>query len=118
LLACASAATVLAPMLEALSRELTANEPPQHTVALGADSDDTPPMDAALTDALLQGIPVGFDLRNYLEGLEQQLIVRALDSAGGTVAAAARLLGLRRTTLVEKLRKYSLMGTDGAVSES
>jgi sigma-54 specific flagellar transcriptional regulator A len=118
LLACASAATVLAPVLEALSLELSGNEMPQHAVALDADGDDIPPMDAALTDALLQGIPVGFDLRNYLEGLEQQLIVRALDSAGGTVAAAARLLGLRRTTLVEKLRKYSLTGTDGAVSET
>jgi sigma-54 specific flagellar transcriptional regulator A len=118
LLASASAATVLAPALEALSLELAGIEMPQHPVAFGADSDDPPPMDDALTDALLQGIPVGFDLRNYLEGLEQQLIVRALDSAGGTVAAAARLLGLRRTTLVEKLRKYSLSGTDGAVSES
>jgi len=67
---------------------------------------------------MLTEIPDGFDLRNYLESLEQRLIVRALDAAGGTVAQAARLLGLRRTTLVEKLRKYSLTAADGAVSET
>ena len=54
----------------------------------------------------------GMDLRNYLENLERRLISRALESAGGTVAHAARLLGLRRTTLVEKLRKYGLSTAD------
>ena len=69
-------------------------------------------MDAQLADALLEELPRGFDLRDYLESLEQRLIVRAMESAGGTVAQAARLLGLRRTTLVEKLRKYALGGSD------
>jgi sigma-54 specific flagellar transcriptional regulator A len=118
LLASAPAATVLAPALEALALEISNNEIQQQEPNFGAESDDPPPMDAALTDALLEGLPVGFDLRNYLEGLEQRLIVRALDSAGGTVAHAARLLGLRRTTLVEKLRKYALTSTDAAASES
>ena len=54
----------------------------------------------------------------YLETLEQRLIVRAMESAGGTVAQAARVLGLRRTTLVEKLRKYAIGGSEAAVSES
>jgi sigma-54 specific flagellar transcriptional regulator A len=52
----------------------------------------------------------GLDLRAYLEALERQLIVKALDMAHGTVAHAATLLGLRRTTLAEKLRKYGLGG--------
>jgi sigma-54 specific flagellar transcriptional regulator A len=71
-----------------------------------------------LLDAMLEQIPAGFDLRQYLESLEQRLIVLALDSAGGTVAQAARVLGLRRTTLVEKLRKYALGGHDGVVPET
>jgi sigma-54 specific flagellar transcriptional regulator A len=54
----------------------------------------------------------GMDLREYLENLERRLISKALASAGGTVAQAARLLGLRRTTLVEKLRKYGLTTAD------
>lgn len=50
----------------------------------------------------------GLDLREHLGHIEQQLIRSALDRAGGTVAHAARLLRLQRTTLVEKLRKYEL----------
>ncbi len=53
----------------------------------------------------------GMDLRNYLETLEQRLIVKALQVSGGTVAHAATLLGLRRTTLAEKLRKYGIGGS-------
>ena len=49
----------------------------------------------------------GIDLRAHLLAIEQRLIAQALERSGGTVAQAARLLGLRRTTLVEKLRKYA-----------
>ena len=52
----------------------------------------------------------GLDLREYLANIEQTMIRSALDEADGTVAQAARLLNLRRTTLVEKLRRYSLHG--------
>jgi sigma-54 specific flagellar transcriptional regulator A len=114
LLATAPAAAVLAPALEALSRELSNDNP----LLEESIEDEPPPIDAALADTMLEEIPDGFDLRNYLEGLEQRLIVRALEEAGGTVAHAARLLGLRRTTLVEKLRKYSLTSADGVASES
>ena len=58
-------------------------------------------------------LPIGgMDLRAYLENLERSLICKALEAAHGTVAQAARLLGLRRTTLVEKLRKYGLAAGD------
>jgi sigma-54 specific flagellar transcriptional regulator A len=50
----------------------------------------------------------GLDLREHLGNIEKQLIRSALDQTDGTVAHAARLLKLRRTTLVEKLRKYEL----------
>jgi len=50
----------------------------------------------------------GLDLREHLGNIEKQLIRTALDQTAGTVAHAARLLKLRRTTLVEKLRKYDL----------
>jgi sigma-54 specific flagellar transcriptional regulator A len=64
------------------------------------------------TDAQDVDLPAGgMDMRRYLETLEQRLIVKALDKSGGTVAHAATLLGLRRTTLAEKLRKYGLSGS-------
>jgi sigma-54 specific flagellar transcriptional regulator A len=40
--------------------------------------------------------------------MEVSLIRQALDEADGVVAHAAKLLNMRRTTLVEKLRKYGL----------
>lgn len=53
----------------------------------------------------------GLDLKRYLADVEQSLIQRALDEAEGVVAKAAELLNLRRTTLVEKIRKYNLRAT-------
>jgi sigma-54 specific flagellar transcriptional regulator A len=50
----------------------------------------------------------GLDLREHLGNIERELIRSALNQTDGTVAHAARLLKLRRTTLVEKLRKYEL----------
>ena len=50
----------------------------------------------------------GLDLREHIARIEMNLIRDALDRAGGVVAHAAQLLGLRRTTLVEKLRKYGV----------
>ncbi|GGE31583.1 transcriptional regulator FleQ [Halopseudomonas oceani] len=52
--------------------------------------------------------PEGLDLKEYLAGLEQTLIQQALDECGGVVARAAERLRIRRTTLVEKMRKYGL----------
>jgi sigma-54 specific flagellar transcriptional regulator A len=50
----------------------------------------------------------GIDLKDHLSAIEIGLIRKALEEADGTVAEAARLLKIRRTTLVEKLRKYRL----------
>ncbi|TGN41216.1 sigma-54 dependent transcriptional regulator [Marinobacter confluentis] len=54
-------------------------------------------------------LPVnGIDLKEYLSNLEKQLIQQALDESSGVVARAAEKLRIRRTTLVEKVRKYGL----------
>jgi sigma-54 specific flagellar transcriptional regulator A len=58
-------------------------------------------MDAALPRG-------GIDLKDHMSAIEIGLIRKALEEADGTVAGAARLLRIRRTTLVEKLRKYRL----------
>ena len=50
----------------------------------------------------------GIDLKEYITGLEQSLIQQALDDSGGVVARAAERLAMRRTTLVEKMRKYGM----------
>jgi len=47
------------------------------------------------------------DLRSALDALERRLIDEALTRSGGNRTEAAALLGLNRTTLVEKLRKLA-----------
>ncbi|WP_312442451.1 sigma-54 dependent transcriptional regulator [Stutzerimonas kunmingensis] len=54
----------------------------------------------------------GLDLKEYLGNLEQGLIHQALEDAGGVVARAAERLRIRRTTLVEKMRKYGMNRRD------
>lgn len=59
-------------------------------------------------DAEESGFGPGRGLKDYLNDIEEQLIRKALGESGGTVADAAKLLGMRRTTLVEKLRKFGI----------
>ncbi len=53
--------------------------------------------------------PEGMDLKSYLGDLECSLIEQALNEADNVVARAAELLSIRRTTLVEKMRKYGIV---------
>ena len=50
----------------------------------------------------------GIDLKEHLKRTEMSLIRQALTEANGVVARAAKLLQMRRTTLVEKMRKYDI----------
>ncbi len=58
--------------------------------------------------ALAQLPSEGIDLKEYLTILEEDLIRQALNECNGVVAHAAKRLNMRRTTLVEKLRKLDL----------
>ena len=59
--------------------------------------------------AVLTQLPEqGMDLKEYLTVMEGDLIRQALTECNGVVAHAAKRLNMRRTTLVEKLRKYDL----------
>ena len=60
------------------------------------------------TSSLAQLPQEGMDLKEYLNILEVDLIRQALNECSGVVAHAAKRLNMRRTTLVEKLRKYDL----------
>jgi sigma-54 specific flagellar transcriptional regulator A len=65
--------------------------------------------DAVVYEMMDAGLPRGgIDLKDHMSAIEIGLIRKALEEADGTVAGAARLLRIRRTTLVEKLRKYRL----------
>ncbi|MBD9368304.1 sigma-54 dependent transcriptional regulator [Xanthomonas sp. XNM01] len=89
---------------------LRAADPQGPAAAAVSPSAPAPAAPAALPDD-------GIDLRDHMAQIELQLIREALERTGGVVAHAAQLLGLRRTTLVEKLRKYGIerdeLPTDG-----
>jgi DNA-binding NtrC family response regulator len=73
---------------------------------------DLPPALRAARDTNSSGVTVvpdlpdeGTDLRAMLEQVEERMIAEALERTGGNKNRAAELLGLNRTTLVEKLRR-------------
>jgi len=47
----------------------------------------------------------GLDLTSFIENLENSLIMQALERTGNNKNKAAKLLGLNRTTLVERIKK-------------
>ncbi len=59
-----------------------------------------------------------FDLKQHLESIEVACINAALQKAQGVVAIAARILGIRRTTLIEKMRKYQIVRTASGSDDS
>lgn len=88
------------------------DEPGITTETVNADFID-PPEKMAVNDtidnlpAVLTQLPEqGIDLKEYLTVMEGDLIRQALNECNGVVAHAAKRLNMRRTTLVEKLRKY------------
>ncbi len=54
----------------------------------------------------------GIDLKQHLTNIEVSLIQQALEETDGIVAHAAKRLRIRRTTLVEKMRKYNIMRSE------
>jgi len=60
----------------------------------------------------------GLDLREHMFALEQELIQQALDQVNGVVTHAARLLRMRRTTLVERLRRHGRGGRDNTAGSA
>jgi two-component system, NtrC family, response regulator AtoC len=74
-------------------------------------SDDSSPDsgEAAALQKYLELPEEGIDLNQVVSELEKALICQSLERAGGNKGKAARLLYLKRTTLVEKLRRMNLL---------
>ncbi len=52
----------------------------------------------------------GLGLKEFLDSVEERLLLEALELASGVKNQAAELLGIKRTTLIEKLKKRKLDG--------
>ena len=74
------------------------------------NSEQNKPVQESLSPAEINTLPEhDFDLKEHMANLEYSLIQQALKESDGVVAHAAKRLNMRRTTLVEKLRKYEAM---------
>jgi len=82
----------------ASSRMIVMNDLPAHLRTTVVD----------LENATLDLPETGVDLRIFLTQLEERLIAQALERTGGNKNRAAELLGMNRTTLVEKLRRRNV----------
>ncbi|MBP8220663.1 MAG: sigma-54-dependent Fis family transcriptional regulator, partial [Aeromonadaceae bacterium] len=66
-----------------------------------------------MADPFSQVLPEdGLNLKDLLAELEIGMIRQALEMQDGVVARAADMLGMRRTTLVEKMKKYDMTARD------
>ncbi len=54
----------------------------------------------------------GVELTKILEEMERDYILKAIEQSGGVKSKAAELLGLNRTTLIEKMRKKGIVSDD------
>ena len=78
---------------------------------------DTAKIDRSVADnsATIEGADLallpedGIDMKQHLTTIEISLIEQALNETHNVVARAATLLNMRRTTLVEKMRKYQIV---------
>jgi len=90
---------------------------PQKYIAENADISSAPeiPADSVHEDHEAGEIQIsqlpdgGIDMKKYLTEIEISLIEQALNESNNVVARAANLLQMRRTTLVEKMRKYEIV---------
>jgi sigma-54 specific flagellar transcriptional regulator A len=73
------------------------------------DEDINTSHDSIVNEQLPTG---GIDMKQHLSEIEIALIEQALSKTGNVVARAAAMLKMRRTTLVEKMRKYQIGRVD------
>jgi transcriptional regulator with GAF, ATPase, and Fis domain len=53
--------------------------------------------------------PEGINLRDVIASFERRLIESTLETTGGVQKEAARLLGLKPTTLNEMIKRYNIL---------
>jgi DNA-binding NtrC family response regulator len=100
----------LQPSIEVLSQLFKIEEGLQTFSA----SDDDSPSAENMWETLLNAVFDRFSsteslsLKEFMDDLERRLIVRMLFRANGNRREAAKLLGIKYTTLHEKLKKHNI----------
>ena len=80
----------------------------ERAVVMGPEAWDLDVVEAPAAEGMPKLEP-GFDLAQYLEGIERRILIEALRKASGDRNRAGRMLGVERNTLRYKLNKYGLL---------
>ncbi len=94
----------------ASGRTVELTDLPERFRQLSRGAVSAPALNPAIEDEIELG-PRGINLNHIIDDIERKLILQALDMTGGNKTRAAKLLGLNRTTLIEKMRKKGLLQT-------
>lgn len=96
---------MLGALPEAVTKAIEqAPEPKVHT-----QSEPAGIAQPAIANVAVERLPEeGLDLKQHIANLEYLMIKQSLEESLGVVAHAAKKLKMQRTTLVEKMRKYSI----------
>ena len=117
--------TILHPHGVVDVKDLPTKVVPNQNAEEGEQEDDEPASTETEGMAGMPGLPMlseprlprdGIDLKQHLTDIEVSLIQQALDDCSGVVAHAAKKLQIRRTTLVEKMRKYRIQRPEEAAA--
>lgn len=101
----AAALTGLSPIIQ--MRDL-----PEEVRDDGAEEVELPRATAAEKEAAIPDEGVSFD--DVVTRVERELLLQSLSKAGGNKMRAARLLNMKRTTFVEKLKRLQINSQDDA----
>ncbi|QEP45182.1 sigma-54-dependent Fis family transcriptional regulator [Ectothiorhodospiraceae bacterium BW-2] len=99
----------LPPKYQAEEIDLSDQPPLPSPSALEAEADEGESLEQSRELQSATHLPEeGLNLKEHLAYIEKSLILQAMERSQQVVSQAAQLLQLRRTTLVEKLRKYDI----------
>lgn len=108
---CAAALSGAAPTLYAWNLPEEIRESVAVAAPVQASASVAPVLEAALFAQ--QSLPVeGVSLDAVVTNLERELLLRSLNQTGGNKMQAAKLLKMKRTTFVEKLKRLHIEETD------
>lgn len=85
----------------------------RHTVLSAARMDgavESRPKDGVIVDSPFCAMPVdAANLSDMVDRFERDMIIKALERSNGVKNRAAKILGIKRTTLVEKMKKKNIV---------
>ena len=96
-------------MLPAGLQDVAANLGEAEDSTLSAENADDSYLDIVMSARGLS--PIGdkeLSLKETLNSVEKEMISKALQEVDGNVSMCARILKVQRTTLIERIKKYSL----------